>query len=336
MIEGRDISGTQPAPSRPGPKAATPPPGEFMAVEPSFSLKRGRPLVPSTTIAGRALVTVVAILTFLAALTASAAQLVADASRDWRSDVGREITIQVRPQTGIDVDVQVERAASIARAAPGVDRVSIFSKAASERLLEPWLGAGLDLVELPIPRLVVVTLTDGARPDLDALRKALTDQVTGASLDDHRLWIERLATMANTVVIIGLVIVVLVLTAAALAIGFATRGALAGAKDIVEVLHFVGADDRFIARQFQDRFLQLGLKGGLIGGAAAAFFLALAGFIVGSIKASPGGNQIEALFGTFDIGTSGYLTIAAVVFLVAAVTALVSRETVRHQLKAMS
>ena len=46
---------------------------------------------------------------------------------------------------------------------------------------------------------------------------------------------------------------------------------MAGNKDVVEVLHFVGAHDSFIANEFQRHFLWLGLKGGLIGGGAASF-----------------------------------------------------------------
>ncbi len=60
-------------------------------------LGRNQPLVPAASIAGRALVTVIAIMTFLAGLTAGTAQLVADASAGWRSSVSREVTIQVRP-----------------------------------------------------------------------------------------------------------------------------------------------------------------------------------------------------------------------------------------------
>lgn len=298
-------------------------------------LKRGQPLVPAGTIAGRALVTVVAILTFLAALTASGARLMADASSDWRSSVSREFTVQVRPRGGQDIEALVERAAALVRAAPGVDSVRSFSKSEAEQMLAPWLGTGLDLVELPIPRLIVAQRADGAEVDLAKLRAAIAEAVPGASLDDHSVWLKRLSAMANGVIVVGLSIVLLVLTAAALAIGFATRGALAGAKDIVEVLHFVGADNRYIARQFQARFLRFGLKGGLIGGGLAALFLFGVGALASAMRASPGGNEIEALFGSFRIGLSGYGAILAVVVLVTLVTALVSRETVRRQLKTL-
>ena len=190
------------------------------------TLRRNQPLVPADSVAGRALVTVIAILTFLAALAAGAAELVASASAEWRSSISREITIQVKPNAQRDIEADVAAAVAVAGADPQVDSVSVYSKEEAERLLAPWLGTGLELVELPVPRLVVVRLKSDTTPDLTAMKQQLAEQVPTASLDDHRTWIARLSTMASTLVIIALAIVGLVLTAAALAIAFATRAAL--------------------------------------------------------------------------------------------------------------
>ncbi|MHB2168370.1 cell division protein FtsX [Alsobacter sp. R-9] len=289
-------------------------------------------LVPAASIAGRSLVTVIAIMTFLAGLTAGAAQLVAEASAGWRSQVAREVTIQIRPTPSRDVEQDVARAVDLARGTPGVTAVRAYTKAESERLLEPWLGTGLNFDELPVPRIVVLQIDAEKRPDFAALRKGLADVVRGATLDDHRLWIDRLATMANTLVLLGLGIMGLVLAATGLAVVFATRGAMAGNREIVEVLHFVGASDDYIAREFQKHFLRLGLRGGAIGGLCAAAFFIGAGILAGTVVATPGGTQIQALFGTLDLGRGGYLAIAAIAGVVAAVTAVVSRLTVRKTL----
>ncbi len=294
------------------------------------------PLVPAASISGRALVTVIAIMTFLAGLTAGAAQLVASASSDWRSSVATEITIQVRPVTGRAVDQDVNRAASLARATDGVDAVRVYTREESERLLEPWLGTGLAFDELPIPRLIVVKLKDGQTADLAGLRKALGDQVRNAVLDDHRVWVQRLATMAHSIVVLALAVLALVLVATSLAVAFATQGAMAGNRDIIEVLHFVGASDGYIADEFQGHFLRLGLKGGALGGGAAAIFFILAQMGAGAWTATPGGDQIEALFGSFVLGIPGYLAVLGVAVAVALLTGLVSRGTVSRTLRTIS
>jgi cell division transport system permease protein len=291
------------------------------------------PLVPASSIAGRALVSVIAIMTFLSCLTAGGAMLVASASQGWRSQISREVTIQIKPDAGREIDAQVEKAAATARAAPGVANVQVFSKQDSERLLEPWLGAGLDLSELPIPRLIVVRMQDRVEPDLAALRSALAAQAPGASLDDHRLWLSRLDTMADAIVLFALALFILMILAMMLAIGFATRGAMAGNREIIEVLHFVGAADRYISRQFQGHFLRLGLRGGLLGGAGAAlFFLAATGLSAWWSK-SPGGEEIVALFGAFALGVKGYVAIFGVAVAIGVLTAAMSRIIVFRHLR---
>ncbi|HSP26350.1 MAG TPA: ABC transporter permease, partial [Saliniramus sp.] len=254
-------------------------------------MKRNAPLVPVDSAASRSLVAVIAILTFLAALCAGAAELVATSSAQWQASVANEATIQVRPQAQRDTEELVAEAVAIARATPGIVAAEPFSLAQSERLLEPWLGAGLDLGELPVPRLIVLRVAEDDAVDFAALRRELS-AVPGASLDDHAQWLARLSSMAQTIVGIGAALVVLVLVATGLAVAFATRGAMAGNKGIVEVLHYVGARDSYIAAEFQNRFLRLGLKGGITGGAAAIVLFVILSMISSSWRASPAGDQI--------------------------------------------
>src|SRR5260221_12940091 len=62
------------------------------------------PIVPRASIAGRALVAVVAIMTFLASITTGTVLLVGASAAEWQSEVGSEITIQGRPQGGRDIE----------------------------------------------------------------------------------------------------------------------------------------------------------------------------------------------------------------------------------------
>jgi len=290
-------------------------------------------IVPAGSIAGRSLAAVVAIMTFLAALTTGAAMMVVGTANDWQSDVGREVTVQVRPMAARDIEADVGRAAALARAAPGVADVQPYSKADSEKLVEPWLGAGLKLDDLPVPRLIVIKLAPGVKPDFSGLRQALAKEVPSASLDDHRGWIERMRTMAETAVIAGLAVLGLVVVVTMLSVTFATRGAMAMNRPIVEVLHYVGATDAFIAGQFQRHFLLLGLKGGLIGGGAAIVLFGCAEAARVWLAGTPSGDEAAALFGNLSIGVEGYLAIVIEILVMAVVTAFVSRSTVNRTLE---
>jgi cell division transport system permease protein len=285
------------------------------------------PIVPRASISGRALVAVVAIMTFLASITTGAVLLVSASAAEWQSEVASEITMQVRPQAGRDLDRDVTAAAEAMRTQPGIVQVKPFSKDESARLLEPWLGTGLSIDQLPVPRVVVARVQPGTTLDLAGLRKAVTQVAPSASVDDHRAWIERMRSMTGATVFAGIGILVLVIAATIISVSFATRGAMAANRPIVEVLHFVGAGDRYIANHFLRHFLRLGLEGGVIGGGAAMLGFGFSESIAAWFSGTPVGDQFAALLGTFSLPPSGYLALAVQAVAIAAITAWASRRT---------
>jgi cell division transport system permease protein len=285
------------------------------------------PIVPRASIAGRALVAVVAIMTFLASLTTGAVLLVSASAAEWQSEVASEITIQVRPVPRRDIDRDAAAVADAMRAQSGIIEIRPFSKEESAKLLEPWLGSGLALDDLPVPRVIVARVQPGTALDLAALRSRVTQVAPSASVDDHRAWIERMRSMTGATVFAGLGILALVIIATIISVSFATRGAMAANRPIVEVLHFVGAGDRYIANRFLRHFLRLGLQGGVIGGGAAMLLFGFSESIASWFSGTPVGDQFAALLGTFSLRPSGYLALAAQAVLIAAITAWASRRT---------
>ncbi|WP_291850738.1 ABC transporter permease [Bradyrhizobium sp.] len=285
------------------------------------------PIVPRASISGRALVAVVAIMTFLASITTGTVLLVSASAAEWQSEVASEITVQVRPVAGRDLDRDVAAATQAMRAQPGIVQVKPFSKEESAKLLEPWLGSGLSIEQLPVPRVIVARVQPGTTLDLAALRSRVAQLAPSATVDDHRAWIERMRSMTGATVFAGVGILALVIVATIISVSFATRGAMAANRPIVEVLHFVGAGDSFIANRFLRHFLRLGLQGGLIGGGAAMLGFGFSESIAGWFSGTPVGDQFAALLGTFSLPPSGYLALAVQALLIAAITAWASRRT---------
>jgi cell division transport system permease protein len=284
--------------------------------------------VPPQNIAGRALVFVIAIMTFLSCLTLGAVTLVRDTASVWENQISREATIQIKPSDGLDMEAALASAANIAGGFAGVRGTRVVDREATARLLEPWLGSGLDIDELPVPRLVIVTLDQASPPDFAAMRQLLQAEVPGVSLDDHRTWVDRLVAMARTTVTLGMAVLALMLSATVLTVVFATRGAMAGNGHIIEVLHFVGAEARFIASQFRRHFLITGMKGAAAGGVAAMVVFIAFSWWSSLNLATPQADQATALFGNFSIGASGYAGVALIVLLVGTLTAATTHLTV--------
>ncbi|WP_165932821.1 ABC transporter permease [Rhizobium sp. BK251] len=316
---------TDPATTRNGSAAKAAP---AQQKRPEMRVRPTAPIVPPSNIQGNALIVVIAIMAFLACLTLGAVSMVRSTAASWESQISREITIQIKPDDNLDMEKALNQARDLALTFVGTKTGQILDDAATARLLEPWLGTNLDLKELPVPRLVVITIDENHPPDFEAMRALLENTIPQAFLDDHRTWVDRLVSMAHTTVMIGTGILLLVFTAMVLTVIFATRGALSGNRHIVEVLHFVGAESSFVATEFQKHFLKISLKGSAAGSALAALFFALAGLLQSRTLATPETDQATALFGTFSVGVLGYLGILATMIVIALLTTLTARLTV--------
>ena len=233
----------------------------------------------------------------------------------------------MRPAAGRDLERDVAAVAEAMRTQPGIVEVKPFTKEDSAKLLEPWLGSGLSLDDLPVPRVIVARVAARHHARSGGVARRVTQVAPSASVDDHRAWIERMRSMTGATVFAGIGILALVIIATIISVSFATRGAMAANRPIVEVLHFVGAGDRYIANRFLRHFLRLGLEGGVIGGGAAML-------LSGSPNRSPAGSPAprsgissRRCWGRFRCRPSGYLALAAQAVLIAAITAWASRRT---------
>ena len=302
---------------RPGPPPAPTLPGETLAIE----VPPPNPIVPAGNVAGRALVFVIAIMTFLACLAEGSAALARSAAATWAGDVRAGATIQIAPTDVSDIDRAVSIAQAFALSVAGVMEAEIVDSGDAAAMLEPWLGAGVDLGDLPVPRLIEIEVDRADPPDMTAFREGLALAVPGAVLDDHRAWVDRLVAAARTAVLGGVVLTALVIAATVLTVVFATRGAMVGNRHIIEVLHFVGAEVAFVAGQFERHFLRVGAAGAAVG-------LALAGLLFVALPLWPG-SDVPAM------GWAGWLGMAVAATAIALVTSLTTGVTVRRTLDEM-
>lgn len=247
---------------------------------------RPGPLLPGGD-RDRALVFVVAVLTFLACLTVFAAIAGDRAAQGWRSDLAASATVQVRPSGSQTSSEAAARAAEALAGVPGVREAQVLDRAEAERLLEPWLGKGNIPDDLPLPRLVALDLDPNAPAPPEAMRAALREAGVDADLDDHKRWLTEVERAGMAVRAFALFACLLTGAAAAAVISFATRAGLAARRDVVEVLHLSGAQDRFVAGLFQRRFALLSARAGLYGGAAAAIVVGAARALYGAEGFTP-------------------------------------------------
>jgi cell division transport system permease protein len=280
-------------------------------------------IVPAGSVTGRSLTLVISIMCFLACLTAGAVHLMNQSAQSWHRDIASEVTVQIRPKERRDTEKLIKEVETFLLGRPGVTSAKALSVEESAQLLEPWLGQTSELGALPVPRLISVETDRRRPPDIAVLKSEVETRFIGAQLDDHRHWQNQIRTVTRSFALGGLAILFLVAAATTAIIVSATRSAMASNREIVEVLHFVGATDRFIAREFSKHFLRLGVRAGLVGAVSAMLvFLLMPAFmeLIGGGQANMA--DIRRLIGHGTLDTLGYLLLAIVVVVISALCML--------------
>lgn len=254
-----------------------------------FDLARWKPqpFLPEADARDGSLIFVVAVLCFLACMTALAVIAADRAASGWADQLTGEATVIVRPKGSESPDSAAARAAETLAGVPGVTEARALEREKAYDLIKPWLGDVADLEDLPVPRLVAVQLNRKQPPTVAALDAALKAQGLDATVDDHSLWINDIKRSAGVARWLGGGVFLLIAGAAAAVIAFATRAGLAARRDVVEVLHLSGAEHVLIAQLFQARFARIAATAGLFGAAAAMIMGAVLRLIGGGEGITP-------------------------------------------------
>ncbi|GAA6211025.1 MAG: cell division protein FtsX [Methyloligella sp.] len=284
------------------------------------------PIVQAKSVTGSSLVVVISIMCFLASLTAGGVYLINQSAAAWTDNIASEVTVQISINRTENIEDKLSKISFFLTNQPGITGVRPLPLDESADLLEPWLGDGANLKDLPIPRLIAVELDRESKPNLDKLRSDIKKNFKNATLDDHRRWQSQIQTVTRSMALAGLAVLILVGLATTAVIVSATRSAMSSNREIVEVLHFVGATDRFIAREFERHFLSLGIRSGLVGATGSLIVFIFMPFFMRVLGGSNMTSaEVRRLLGTAALDLPGFILLGIVVVVIAALCMLTTR-----------
>jgi cell division transport system permease protein len=235
---------------------------------------------------------IIAFMVYLAALALAGAMILDAGLLRWNQSITGTFTIQLPPPAN-EGTAEAERAEYLQTVLrqildmPGVRRAQLLSEEETSALLEPWLGADGLSAALPLPGLIDLEIEPGADINAEAVRARLASIVPGAIVDDHRSWLDPALALARSIEWLVAAIVILIGIVATAAVAFATRTGLYIHRDVIELMHLMGARDSYIARQFQFHALAIGLWGGVLG-------LLLAGLTLAGLMVVPDHGEMTA------------------------------------------
>jgi cell division transport system permease protein len=219
---------------------------------------------------------VIAVMAFLAALALGASLIANRAAATWRTGLAGRITVQVLPPDNShrSLNQEIEAALAVLRSTPGIAHAALISEQNTLTLIKPWLGSDTLVADLPIPRLLDAEITPGALLDIARLRNRLKAAAPDSLLDDHTRWLSRLRALADGITWSAYGVLLLIALATAATVSFATRAGLEAHREIVELLHQIGAHSGFIARAFEWHYFIAALIAAAIGAGLAALIYA--------------------------------------------------------------
>ena len=281
---------------------------------------------------GRFLPWLIAFMVYLSILAMAGMLSLNSLAERWNSGLSGTLTVQIPPAEGTSAAADgkhMDAILAVLEKTPGVVRVERLDEDHLLGLLEPWLGSGAGAVagDLPLPRLIDVELENGAAIAVPALQERLNAIVSGTLVDDHGVWLDRLLTLIKTVQALASAVLLFIGLATVGTVIFTTRTGLAIHQDAIEVLHLIGAQDTYIARQFASRALMLGLKGGLISLGLALPTLWGIGYLADSLQ--------SGMLPDLSLPPVGWLVLISLPIAVALIAMATARLTVMKTLRKM-
>lgn len=241
-------------------------------------------ILPRKNMAGASLGAVTMVMSFLACLALGAALLVSMSADRWLARATSAMTVQISDTDIMSADEQ--RAAVMQELVrfPGVLAARPLDASDMIELLEPWLGAGNVSDDLPLPVLIEITPDASLRANTSALDVALRSVAPGARLDTHGRWRETLTQTTRALRIFAGLILLMVALATITVLIFAIRAGLMANAEILQVLHQIGAQDRFISWHFEQHFLRLTFWWALVGALLAVCVFIVLGEVMSELQ----------------------------------------------------
>ncbi len=208
---------------------------------------------------------VFALMVYLAVLALAGMLILHGAVDRWQRGEVDTLTVQLMPLEDASEDARIVKLRELLGGVEGVTGIRVVAQSETIDLIEHWLGEGNVPPDLPLPRLIDVDIAPGSGLDAESLALRLQPSLPGVTVDDAKLWLDRLADFGRSLEFLAIAVVILIGLAAVATVIFTTRMGISIHRNVIELLHLIGARDGYVAAQFQRQAMMLGLRGGVLG-----------------------------------------------------------------------
>jgi cell division transport system permease protein len=259
---------------------------------------------------------IMVIMVFLGSLAMAAQAALVRTSMSWEYSLKSRLTVEVPAGPDESPAIRIDRAEKVATLLRGMEEVAGAYPVAEEettKLLKPWISDPALFAALPLPTLVDVDLKSGHSVDQEDITHALNRVADGIIVHSHASWMNQLLGFLRGLGVLAWIMLVLTGVALVASIIVICRAAMSAQHDTIELLHFMGATDDSIAKQFQRYILMLAIPASAVGFIMA--FMTFGGLVL--LLKSLGGLSLIAASSWVTLGSvMGVIPVAAIILAV--------------------
>lgn len=232
---------------------------------------------------------ITAFMVFLASITFATAMIGHDIANDWNKRMSNNITIQVLPDMknknpNKEIEDRIKNITLILKQTPGIKSSYAMTLSETTELLKPWLGdIGKDKLDIPLPRIITVEVSDVIPLNIRALKDEIKNYSKLITVETYDSWMTEFSkTISALQTLLGLIII-LILSTTAITIAYATKSGLIANQNVIEIMHMVGAQNNYISKHFSNQMMNLSIMGGFVGYIIACISIAIIKKLAGNI-----------------------------------------------------
>jgi cell division transport system permease protein len=228
-------------------------------------MKSSQDLPLKNDIAARFLPVIVGLMVYLGTLCFVFTLFLFQSSLLWEQQFTTHLTIEIPTPPHTSSAILQARVLQLLNKTPGIGQASAVPQKEIEKLLHSLMGSAVSIDSESLPTLIDVSLNGKELVDtvnLEAHLKAISPEI---QLIDDRNWQGQVSNLVSVTVILAFTLTFLILMAAMITTTFATRTSLLIHRQVIEILHLIGATNTYIAKQFQIHALKQGLMASTLG-----------------------------------------------------------------------
>lgn len=235
----------------------------------------------------------VGLMTFLAMLALAASFALSAMTDRWSSGLENKASIEIPAEDNNGAILTPEQMGRLGdqvynfvKSHPAVENVVRMQEEEIIELVSPWLGENLSFDNIPLPTILSISFKKKVAFDEKALEARLQTIAPQAKLDTHKGWLKDVLKFTGALHFAAVLITIVIGITTIIAVAGAVQSRMTIYYEELELLHLMGASDRYIARQLQRYMLLLSFQGALIGALVGGVILWIIGWLSGKMDIS--------------------------------------------------